>query len=198
MANDFTFSDVDWAAIEATLPEGCHPALLRNKLEEEVRGFKNLENIHARWGSKSSLTNWKAIVDRLSELEVLTKQVGYTDPNWRAALAEFQNTAKDYYEAYEMHRRAYRGRQNPARMFFYWRVLDFWRNDLEQPLGASTSESGVVGGPLVLFFNAVMRPVLSEHCPRPHTVREIIRREQAMRRTGRGRSRRQVKKVARH
>ena len=73
------------------------------------------------------------------------------------------------------------GRRDEARRWLYWRVLGIWTDCLGGKLATSTASGRAPYGPLVRFFDAIVRPLLGNEAPGPDAIRGIVKRERQQR-----------------
>jgi hypothetical protein len=73
------------------------------------------------------------------------------------------------------------GRRDAAKEWLYWRVLGIWTDCLDGKLMTSTARRRAPYGPLVRFFDAIVRPLLGDQAPGPDAIRSIVKREKRQR-----------------
>ena len=177
-------SDDDWSVIleEASPPPGANLKKARRELEACLRD-------HPRFMSRGDLADlrarWRRIKKAAANLHGLVENE-WDQRRWRYnplvddGLVSLWQSAEALTEGLDMLLLARKGRRDPVRELFYWRVFGIWTDQLDGKLSASSTPTG---GPLVRFVRHI--GALVGVIPSVSTVRALIKAERRARR-GRG------------
>jgi hypothetical protein len=96
-------------------------------------------------------------------------------------LEEHRKGVRNWIEDFDTLARSVEGRRDEANKWLYWRVLGIWTECLGGKLVISTARGRAPYGPLVRFFDAIVRPLLGDKAPGPHAIRRIVKQERRRR-----------------
>jgi hypothetical protein len=185
-------SDEQWRTIlEAVspLPDNADLKKARRALEACLRDYRTYRSAHPRSKLSERRDTWRRINKLTIALhDALTEE--WRHKRWSPkpgirkrwhddALRDLRGSAHAIVESLDRQMRARKGRSDPPREWFYWRLLQIWTDHFGGKLSASSTESG---GPLVRFIKAA--GALVDVTPSVPTVRAIIKAERRDR-TGR-------------
>jgi hypothetical protein len=94
---------------------------------------------------------------------------------------KLRGRARDWLESLDVLAHSVEGRRDEARKLLYGRVLGIWTDCLGGKLVTSTARGRAPYGPLVRFFDAIVRPLLGDKAPSPYAIRSIVKKERRWR-----------------
>jgi hypothetical protein len=158
------------SGIAKTLPPGisaAEEAAFWSALDQLRADYAALVEARKQRPAKAELMQWKQkrkLLDRLG--------TGWRDPDMIAALKLEADTHIEGYSAINESK----GKSGLPTLFLYPAVLDLWCVTLQQPLKYSRSGADVYG-PLIIFFLAVVKPILGAKTPTASGIAAIIDRK---------------------
>jgi hypothetical protein len=96
-------------------------------------------------------------------------------------LEKHRKRLRDWIEGFGKLARSVGGRRDEAKKWLYERVLGIWTDYLRGKLATSTARGRAPYGPLVRFFDAIVRPLLGDKAPGPYAIRRIVKQERCRR-----------------
>jgi hypothetical protein len=96
-------------------------------------------------------------------------------------LEKLRKRVRAWIEGFDMLARSGAGQRDVAKEWLYWRVLGIWTDCFSGKLVTSTAPGRAPYGPLVRFFDAIVRPLLGDKAPGPYAIRSIVKQERRRR-----------------
>jgi hypothetical protein len=180
-------SDVEWQAIARAIgpiPPTADVARARLEIGACRRDYARLPI------SRSKLRGARAEFRRIDALwKRLIRSYETAQRQTSAALLladitkarKLRMRAQGWHEGFNTLARRHAGNRDVAREWLYERVLGIWTDCLGGKLVTSTARRRVPYGPLVRFFDAIVRPLLGDKAPGPHAIRGIVKQEKRQR-----------------
>jgi hypothetical protein len=94
---------------------------------------------------------------------------------------KLRGRARDWLASFDVLAHSVEGRRDEAKKLLYGRVLGIWADCLGGKLVTSTAPGRAPYGPLIRFFDAIVRPLLGDKAPGPYAIRSIVKQERRRR-----------------